>query len=241
MEFRAESNCCNSLLRLEPKNLTKQRLELVRLVLIPANAPEAPRGGRLPFHLGQGGNRPGKMWEFQNQQPLPMAGSFCGLQMIKSGWSHSLCGYRQLWLVTQLVTQLWHTLFEKDIIQHFASLIAGRFRGDKEGEYCREWDIENPGYVFTSARSWVFWKAANLGWGFEARISLNFDRRLLFQAQVRPLFFFFWKDFGKDRKESHLVSFDLVCVLTAICEMKVRRQEGEKEPYTWRLVWLFIF
>lgn len=72
---------------------------------------------------------------------------------------------------------------------------------------------------------------------FEARISLNFAERLLFKFRYG---LFSERSLGK-RKESYLLSFDLACILTAVCKMKVGRQEGEEEPYIGRLVWLFIF
>lgn len=53
------------------KALNEQRLELVRSDLIAANAQRLQaKSGRLPFHLGWGGNRPGKIRKLQSQQPL---------------------------------------------------------------------------------------------------------------------------------------------------------------------------
>lgn len=157
------------------KDLPEKRSEVVRSIPSATSAP-SPKPGGLPFHLWL---RREQAWEDvkpQSQPPLQMAGSFCGLQMTKSGWSHSHCGYRQLWLVTQLVTQLWHTLFLKDIIQPLASLISETVHVYREREDCKQWGIETQGVCSHMPGVWFSEKEQIWGVTFEARrISWNFD------------------------------------------------------------------
>lgn len=67
------------------KDLNKQRLELVRSVLIAANAQGLQAEGGSHSTWADEGAGLGRSANSQSQHPLQMAGSFCGLQMIKSG------------------------------------------------------------------------------------------------------------------------------------------------------------